>query len=352
MATGTHDLNDLKQIRDKTAVQYGLEDIQNIVMNELAAHNAQVVEMLGLYASPTTSRQEADGTGNILQGVMEPVDDYSRVRTQKDSRPAGLGFPMQAKGYAIGFTARFLREAPVAEVATRILGAQDADRRDALKGIKTALFNPVNYTFYDDLVDDIALNVKALYNGDGSVPPNGPNGESFDGTHNHFAGVTALTTGALDALILNVAEHNANADVRLHINVAQEAAVRGLTGFVPAVDPRIIMPNTATYAATPLALGNRGNRLIGYYNQAEVWIKPWVPAAYIAAVDVNAADRVLRMRVPENAADQGLRQVAENVAFPLQAQYWEVRRGFGVKSRGAAAILYIGGSTYTAPTIA
>jgi hypothetical protein len=36
--------------------------------------------------------------------------------------------------------------------------------------------------------------------------------------------------------------------------------------------------------------------------------------------------------------------------FPLQSEYFENFFGFGVKNRGAAAILYIGNATYADPT--
>ena len=348
--TGTHTLEDLKQIKDRTIVQFGLADIQNIVRADLASLNGVLRDMMAPYATQTTMREMADGTGNILQGVMEKADEFSRVRTQKDGRPGKIGLPMDKYQYAVGFTADFLDQAPVAELATRVLGAQRAYINANLKGLKAALFLPTNSTFSDYLVDDMDLGVKALYNADGTVPPLGPNAETFDGTHSHYLGSATLTTTALDALIVTVAEHNSNADVILHINVAQEATVRALTGFIPAVDPRISLGANAAVAVTPLALGNRGNRLIGYYNGAAVWIKPWVPASYVAGIDVNAPSKALAMREPVEAGKQGLRQVATNIAYPLQADYWEARFGYGVYSRGAAAVLYIGNATYTAPS--
>lgn len=349
--TGMHTLEDLKQIRDKTAVAFGLEAVQDVVRSDLASYNGTLNDLMSLYAAPVTRREEADQTGNLLQGVMEYADENSRVRTQKDSKPGKLGYPLHRMQYAIGFTADFLQEAPVGEVATRILGAQRAHTNAHLKALKTALFTPTNYTFSDYLVDDMDVGVKALYNGDGTIPALGPNAEEFTGTHSHYLGSATLTTTALDALIVTVAEHNGNADVILHINVAQESPVRALSGFIPAVDGRVNLGANAAVAVSPLALGNRGNRLIGYYNGAAVWVKPWVPAGYIAAIDVNAPGKALAMRQPESAAQQGLRQIATNVAYPLQAQYWEARFGYGVRSRGAAAVLYIGNATYTAPSI-
>lgn len=347
--TGTHTLEDLKQIRDKTTIAFGLEAVQDIVRADLAAYNRILEDQLGQFVTPTTMREEADGTGNLLQGVMEFADENSRVRTQKDGKPGKVGYPMHKRQYAIGFTADFLREAPVGEVAARILGAQRAHTLAHQGDIKGALFNPTNRIFSDYLVDDMDLSVKALYNADGVPPALGPNAETFDGSHSHYLASSTLTTAALDALIVTVAEHNGNADVRLFLNVAQESPVRALVGFIPAVDPRVSLGANAATAVTPLATGNRGNRLIGFYNGAELWVKPWVPAGYVAAIDVNAPAKALAMRQPADVGQRGLRQVATNVAFPLQATYWEAKWGYGVRSRGAAAVLYVGGATYVAP---
>ena len=347
--TGTHSLQDLKDIKDKTTVVYGLEAVQAIVQADLANYNSVLLDQLNLFVATTTRREEADTTGNLLQGEMEYADEFSRVRTQKDGKPGKVGFPMHKRQYAIGFTADFLREAPVGEVATRILGAQRAHTAAHMKDIRAALFGATNYAFSDYLVDDTDVNVKALYNSDGSVPPLGPNGEVHNGTHSHYFVSATLTAAALDTIISAVAEHNANSEVVVYINQAQEATVRGLVGFVAAVDPRIVQPNTTAYASAPLAR-NRGNRLIGYYNQAEVWVKPWVPALYALALDTNAPGKVLAMREPEESGQRGLRQVARNVMFPLQADYWEAKWGYGVRGRGAAAALQItGNASYTAP---
>lgn len=352
--TGTHSFEDLKKYTNVTAVTFGLAAVADAVQLELDAHNRKYADIVGLYAAPVTERETAEGTGNLLQGRMEPADEYSRVRTQKDANPAKVAFPMEGFQYAIGMTAEFLRRASPAEIVTRALGAQAAHRVALIDGMRYALFLPTNRTVNDYLKDDMALNLKALYNGDGAVPRNGPNGELFTSTHNHYvatAGAT-LTGPDLDALIVNVAEHNGNADIRLHINVAQETTVRGLTGFVPAADPRIVSPNTAPVAATALVLGNRGNRIVGYYNGAEVWVKPWVPASYVLAVDVAAPIRALGMRVPEQEGERGLIARAEITTFPLQARYWDARFGFAARNRSAAAVLYIGaGGTYVAPNL-
>lgn len=347
--TGTHTLADLVKMKNQTVVQYGYEAVQDIVEAELEAHNAIRDQMVEDYAETTTRPTEPEGTGQMLQGTMTKVDSQARVRTQRNGMPEKVSFPVERSQFAIGFDADFLRGASVAEVATRALAVFKADATDLINQLKYALFNPVNYTFYDELNDDMPLSIKALFNGDGVVPANGPNSEIFAGTHNHYMTAAAWNETAADSLVLNVAEHNGSANVRLHINVAQESATRAFTGFYPILDARVVPSSTTAYAQGSLNTGNRGNRLIGIYNNCEVWVKPWVPSGYILAVDVGSASKVARIRIPEDANRQGLRMVAETVLFPLQSKTWEIIRGVGIKTRSAAAVLQITGGAYTSP---
>ena len=350
--TGTYTLKDLQDISSPTVTQFGLEAVQEAVQNELQAHNLQVGQMLADYAQPTTEREEADATGQLLDGVMEKGDEFSRARTQKPDKAGKVGFPLEKFIYAIGWTAEYLQNATPAQIATATLNAERAHRRMLLEGVRGALFRPTNYTFNDYLTTNpIDIGVRALFNGDGNVPPLGPNLEEFDGAHTHFLAVNGLTVNAANSLILTVAEHTNDGNVRIHINVAQEAAWRGLTGFVPLTDVRVRVGADQVIGQAALDTSRINNRLIGYFNGAEVWVKPWIYNNYALALDANARVKALSMREHADASRRGLRTVAEIVTYPLQSQYMEAWVGFGVKNRGAAAALYTGGGAYVDPTV-
>jgi len=348
--TGAYTLKDLQQFTNITAVTFGLDAIQDIVRAEFLAHDQLMMDMFGQYATTTTEREEADGLGQILDGEFEEADEFSRVRTQKLTGGQKVAFPLQRFQMANGWTIDYLERATPADIAVIALNVQDADVRKKMELMKKALFKPTNRTVSDPHVrNNIDLDIKALLNADGRTPPNGPNGETFSGSHSHYMGTATLTTAAVDALILNVTEHTSNANVQLHINQAQEAAVRGLTGFIAAWDPRVMVANTVTMSNQRLDINNTQKRFIGIYNGAEVYVKPWVYANYIVAIDVNAQSRVLRMRLPTEKP-AGLHIAGRMSTFPLQSEYFENFFGFGVKNRGAAAILYIGNATYADPT--
>ena len=349
--TGTYTLDYLKTITNKTVREFGMEDVAAAVDAEIAAHNAQLVEGLRDYVTPTTRREMPDATGQMLTDEMVLADEFGRAPTQVESKPGRIGLPLERYKIAKGFTTDFLTTASVAQVAMRTREVEAAHIKRMTRNLREALFRPVSFDFTDYRVDDMVLKVKPLYNGDGTAPVNGPAGESFDGTHNHFMTAPELTADAVDALIENVAEHDDNADVVIQVSLAEAAAVRALPGFAPIMDARIEqVPNGQMVARGSLNTGNIKNRKIGYYNGAEIWVKPWVYSGYLLGLNRNAAQKVLGLREPEEQNRRGLRIVATNIAYPLQSENFEAEFGFGVLSRGAAAILQITAGAYEDPT--
>ncbi|SMB93318.1 hypothetical protein [Deinococcus hopiensis] len=354
--TGTYDLRDLQNVTNQTVIQFGLEDVQASVQAELAVHNNQINDMVGNLVQAAPSRIVADASGILLEGEMREVDEYGRVATQKTGAPPQIGIPMRRFQFGVGFTGDFLARATPAQIAVSTYNAEAADRRKTIQLIRNTLFNPTNSTFYDFLRDNMELPVKALYNNDGTAPPLGPNGETWDGTHSHYMGFSAFTAANLNALILNVAEHTNNARIEVYINVAQEEAVRGFSGFTPAVDPNVIVSVNQTVTVQRLDTGRQNNRMIGLFNGAEIWVKSWIFPNYAAAVDTNAAVKPIARREPtgEDAVvgAPGLRMVGTIVTFPLQSEYWGREVGYGVRNRGAAAVAQFNGTpgTYADPT--
>ncbi len=348
--TGTYTIDYLKSITDRNVKQFGLEDVGAAIAAEMQAHDQRLREMMAAYATPTTEREMADATGNMLTGELVLADEFGRAPTQVTGKPGRVGLPMQRFKYAIGYTADFLENATPAQVAVRAMEAQAADRRKVIQVLRDSVFRPVNYTFIDELVDDLELGVKALFNADGTLPVNGPNGEVFAGTHNHYHTASALNEAALDSLIEEVAEHSDNANVEIHVNVAETAVIRALTGFIPVVDSRVVTGANETVGRANLDTGNIKKRLIGYYNGAEIHTKPWIYPGYLLALNTAAPIKALGFREPAEAGRRGFRLVAQNVMYPLQTENMERRFGFGVRNRGAAAVLQITAGAYTDPT--
>lgn len=350
--TGTHDVSALLAARLSSVPDFAarnLDRITEIVSTELAAHNAQMVEMVRELADVTTAR---DGVyGSAQGGSMKEVDEYGRTATQRAAPGETFGIPLRKFQYATGWTATWFRNHVPADMAIAIGAAQKADRKRVIYEIKRALFISGNYTFTDHLVDNVVVGgtngVKRLLNADSASIPEGPNGETFTGaSHTHYVGEASFTQAFTLVEIANVAEHGHTAEIVIYINKAQEATVRGFADFVAYTDARIINQTAGQVARQALDVrAPTDNRAIGLVGGAEVWVKPWMPANYVFFFD-RQGPKPLWMRQREAALQQGLQMVGSNVAYPLHADYFERDVGFGVYTRTNGSVLYIANATY------
>lgn len=347
--TGTLTISDLLAARFQSVADFGLDTIQRILAADIAAHNAAVQDMVGDLCELTTDRQRIYGTS--VGGEMVEVDEFGRSPTQKAAPGSTVAFPLNLHQYAIGWTRKWFQTHTPAEMAIATQAAQKAHLKAIQKSIKKAVFLSANYTFRDYLVDNVDLAVKRLVNADGAGIPEGPNGELFDGsTHTHYDAINGLTAVALTSIIDDVVEHGFGGRVRVVISRTDETTVRGLTGFTPYVDPRIIYRATDTPGQT-LDITRLDNRAIGIFGAAEVWVKSWGIANYAFAYDAGSPMKPLCYRQRSATTMTGLRIAAELDTFPLLAQYMEAEFGIGVWTRTNGAVLYFGAGVWADPTI-
>lgn len=347
--TGTFDISILQAATNTSAVAFGVDNIAEIIAADNRAFSDIVDDMLAPLAGRTTDRLRL--VGNSLGGSAMEVDEYGQGPTQADVPGYFVGLPLKRIQFPIGWTAQWLKHAMAADVAARNGISQGAHMRRLRYEIQLALFTPTNTTFKDHLVDNATLGVKALINADSSSMANGPNGETFDGsTHTHYNSNATLTAAAVQALIDDVVEHRNGARVIIYINVSNATAFAALTGFTALQLPQVTINTAANQIASPRLDPTRmDNRIIGYFNGAEVWTKPWVPANYAAAIDVDAPQKPLLRRVETD--DRGLHVAAKIESHPLYADFSEWFYGFGAWNRTAAAVLQFNNASYSAPTL-
>jgi hypothetical protein len=137
------------------------------------------------------------------------------------------------------------------------------------------------------------------------------------------------------------------------INSADEETMRGLTGFKPYVDSRIVQPAmTSDVLATRLNPFQPYNRSIGIYGTSEVWVKPWALPNYVTAIAPQAGRKPLRYRQLGPTDMRGLRVASTISTFPLVAEFMTAYFGLATYNRLAGAVLYVGaGGAYTDPTL-
>lgn len=352
MPFGTLSLSDLLQVTDQTILSFGEDRLFASVQAALAVHNEQVNEMMSTLAVRTTDRVRRYGVSTTV--TMEPMDEMGIPHAQKEM-PVGtnVAFPLRRNAIATQWTREWFKYHKVSELANQVKQRQDADLRRVIFDLRTALFNPTNYTTLDRLFDNYSLDVKRLVNADSAAIPNDPVGGTFNGaTHTHYiARISALAASDVVALLLLVAEHYDAGQQYLYINRAQEAAIRAMTAnFVAYTDARLTLSDNTTRAlGRDLNMVNPYNRAIGLFDAAEVWVKPWIPASYMFTyMEGQTPPLVMREQA---VGDTGLTLRYEFDSAPLHAQEFGHDYGFGVWERTNGAVLYTGGTTYTAPTM-
>lgn len=354
-------LDELATIDAGNVFDYGEDRLYAHLSDMLTVHNAMTQDVFGLLVGNTTDNVRRFGAQTVA-GEMVEVDEYGAADIQK-TRVAGydIGFPLRDYQYAIGWTRKYFETHAPADLAKEFIASKTADIINLKKQALRALFRATNYTFIDRLTNSQSLPVKALQNADGSQIPMDAFGTSFNAaTHTHLVGYNSAAVVAADivALIRNVVEHGVNGGVvRIYINRAQEATVRGFTSNFDGLQPPMLDPGGGSTADvvrgprdTPYVIDDR---LIGIWDGfVEVWVKPWIPANYYLACLVGGTnEKVVEMRRRNIAGYGQYRMVAEHEHFPLRAQHFEREFGMGVWNRLGAAILYGGGTSYVAPVI-
>lgn len=359
---GTLQVADIIASGLQTVAQYGEDNLYLQFQKSLAIHNQWSQDMISMFCERTSDRLRL--YGGVANVVNEEMTELALPDASKAVTGSNLGFPMQRFGSTLQWTRDYFRLARVNEMASELDAHIDQDRQRLVKQIKRAFLNPTNNLTYRDRLSsrqaaNVTLPVRALLNADSTDIPLGPNGETFDGTtHNHYMAPASGTLAAADvtALITNVMEHKVPDALLMFIPQSLETTIRGFNGagqFEGTVDVRIHQPVTSQYAIGDLDVYNTGDRKIGIYGPADVWVKPWMPANYILVVDTGAGlFKPLAFRFQEDdpsLSDFTIRY--ENESFPLRAQV--IARDFGVapaQRHMAAAMYYGGGTSYVAPT--
>ena len=357
--TGTYTIGDLLIIGNVNISEFGEDTVAEVLNRDIRLFNSRVVDMMSQLASPITELKDRLARyGTSIDGDMIELDEFGQPPAQKETVGVNVGFPLRKYGFAVGWTRDYMLNRTPADAAIATTNAQKAYLRALHKELRRAVFYSTNFDFIDKFTDKLSLPVKRFVNADGAAIPEGPNGETFDGsTHTHYLGATAAWSGASDAqrtadvtaLIDTVVEHGHVQGVRVYINKAQEVNVRALTGFSAYVDPRIVYRASDTPGRT-LDLTNSGNRAIGIFEEAEVWVKPWIPANYIFCF-ATGSERPLKFRQHHIAGVRGLRVAFEMDDYPLRAELMETYFGFGTWTRTNGACLRTNDTSWADPTI-
>lgn len=328
------------------------EEVARRLADALAIHNAAFEEMASAYATFTSLPQVPYGGAD--SAIVQELDEWGAADASKASGYGNLGLPLRIYGSTLQWTRTAFENMSVSEFAAQADAHAAADIKNFQNILRRVLFTNTNTAgYFDRLQSKLAYDLKALLNADGTAIPASPNGTNFDGsTHTHYSGAASLTQAALLTLIENVVEHGVSGSVQVHIAKGDESTVRGFADFAPYVDARVSFTGGGRIGNESLDVANPDNRAIGVLGGAEVWVKPWVPANYQVAIDVNGSEKPLaiRTRTGSLTGSGAFRVIAEHEHFPIRARNMGREFGVGVVGRHKAAVLRSNNGTYAIPS--
>jgi len=351
---------------------FDLNNIWTEFQQAIALVNQQRTLLTQLLTFPVTSNVER--VAQISQASFEEASEYGEPR---GIRPVGsfftLGYDFKDYDVAARFTWKFLRDAPASQVEAINAMVIEADNRLIYNKVMDALYNPANRVADINGQD---VNVYALYNNDGTVPPKYKT-NTFAGTHTHY-----LTSGNVNVdprdldemyehvrhhgysfengvqhlLLVNTVEANRIAQFRMAGTYSAGGTVGGQYDFIPSVAmPAMFLPkDVVIFNGQQAPARISGLPVIGSYGPMLVLVDDMFPAGYMALLASGGPENLrnpVGLREHGNASFRGLRLVkGPNPDYPLIDSFYQRSFGTGIRQRGGAVIMQVTAGAYAAPT--
>jgi len=331
----------------------------------LTLQNAERTAIVSFLTFPVT--KNVDQVSQLSGAQFERASEYGEPRGIRQT-PAffNMGYDFGWFDVAIRYTWRYLAEASAAQVQSLHAAAIEADNQLLFNLVMNALFSKVNRSAEIQGQD---VNVYALYNNDGTVPP-AYKTNTFDGTHDHYltSGAAVVDSGDFDAIMEHLTHHGYNQTNGVQQIIAMNSAqgkvakqFRIASGdtydFIPSQSQAtalILEPGQAVSGGRP-ASAYKGLNVIGSYGEALLVEDDLFPAGYIVAIGSGGPENLANpvgLREHANASLRGLRLVkGPDNNYPLTDSFYQRGAGTGIRQRGGSAVMQITASTtYTTPT--
>ena len=355
--TGLYSLQDLLAVRNASAAQFGLDNINQTVQAETAYANRAVDEMLADLCQPMNVQSAIWGGGGLVN--MEEMDEYGVPLPGHNAPGITAQFPIRMYKQTLGWTEEYFQQATPAEVAEKFLELRKGYFAALTKSMRRALYGYGNgttcqYSFIDRLTNGVTLTVYPFSQGDVTVGivPDSPAGASFANNHTHMLAENIVTGADINALIDTVTEHGNTKGLKLYVNAADKAAVAALTTWYTPLSNALLSYSGVTSTLVKLDSVDLENQMVGYWNNnVEVWVKPWAVDGYLLCVATGMPEKALGYRQRPQPALQGWRICAQYSNHPLIAEYAKAEFGFGVFNRTMGAVDYMDNDTWANPSI-
>lgn len=358
---GYNDSRDVKV--SQTADGASLNDIWGEFQESVGIRNAERNLIIDLLTFNVTAATEA--VTQLSSAKFERAGEYSEPRgtTQKPAT-FWLGYGLDWFDIANRYTWRYLADASQEQVEAVHASVLEGDNQNVFAGVLSAIYDNQNRVAD---INDQEVNVYALYNADGTVPPNYKT-NTFTSTHTHYmvSGAATVDSGDLDDLVEALSEHGYSSanGVQLVICLSSKEGkevrkFRIASGdtydFIPAQDEPldlILNPGQSVAGQRPAGT-HKGLKVIGKYGSTIVVEDDLFPPGYVMIFGTggkNNLNNPVGMRQHQNPSMQGLRLVkGPDNDYPLVDSFYQRGFGTGIRQRGGAAVVQIKASGSYAP---
>lgn len=348
--------------------------IDGVDLNQLWSDYAAALSLWNSQRDPFMSILSFDTTDAAqalpLDGGTVDFELASEFGTPKAGRPEPknyvVGFPLEWYDLGARFTAKFLRDAPRSQVDAVQNAAFEADNRLQFKLALTALVTPRASGSRE--LNEIDAPIHSLYAGSSDDAPPSFAGRTFSASHNHYlvSGAADIDGQDLEDVIAHIAEHghgiNPGERIVLLVHPNEAKKIRGFRAGVASSPYDFIPSSTApAFITTENIIGAlppsdfSGLEVIGSFGKALIVESYYAFAGYVVGVAVagsNSPRNVLARRSHPRRELKGVQIVPGASRYPLVGAYYSLGVGFGVRNRGAAAVMQIKASgSYVAPSI-
>lgn len=361
--SGYNDTRDVLVDRSTDGVDYN--DMWREFQDTVTLQNSERQAIIDFLTFDVTENIET--VAQLSSAKFERASEYGEPRGIRQ-RPTSFSIGYDFGWYDLGarYTWQFLADADSGQVTAIHAAALDADNRLMFEVVLSALYTNTNRTA---VIDGLEVPVKALYNADGTVPPQYKT-NTFDGTHNHYlvSGAATIVSEDVDDLIEHLRHHGydrTNGVTQVLLVNSREGKVirqfRQANGdtydFIPAQgEPQdLILEATQTVSGGRPAATYGGLNVIGKYGDVLIIEDDLFPVGYVVIVGTGGRQNLnnpVGLRQHKNPALRGMRLVkGRDADYPLIDSFYNRGVGTGIRQRGGSAVMQItANASYTPPT--
>lgn len=242
------------------------------------------------------------------------------------------------------------------EVAAYVQSKLTAFQKSRFSSLRQALFSNTNRVVIDS-INKYQTTSLPFYNSDSSVAAPPINGYSFQaGDLQHYSAVASAgspTLAEIRTKLIDKVRHHGFRQLEIWVS-DYDYSIESIAGFVPA-------ENQIGRNLEVLTGGANGERqrqlspfegLVGYISNVPVIKTPIVPSGYAVCLGIDGGvNRTpFLSRMSPIASLNGL-QVEMKSTFALENTNMSQGWGYAPNHRGAAAVLQLNATSYTAPTV-